>query len=332
MIWIRLDGNEKIGLGHLMRMTGLSEEFQRAGEGFRFLIRENKMLISELKASVFGFMIIPEEVSLEEEPVWINSKLSHKDILIVDLFEANRKYLSKLSEKFFRVLVDNLEDPTLPCDLYYHGGNYAKKYEEILKEEKRDAVLGTEYVILRSRFQTPVKKEINESAERLLITMGGADVLNLTEGVVETASDLFPSIDVVIGAAFSKTSDLKYDNVAVHKNVKDMYSLMESADLCVSAGGTTVYELAATGLPAITYIAAKNQISQNRVFHKEGTLLCLGNGRDFDKNELRETLLSLRDDPEKRRNMSEKGQEMVDGKGARRVREAIFSHYDEWRS
>ena len=45
----------------------------------------------------------------------------------------------------------------------------------------------------------------------------------------------------------------KDPRLQLHENVKDMASLMAGRDLAVSAAGTTLYELCAAGVPAVSF-------------------------------------------------------------------------------
>ncbi|NLV76359.1 MAG: UDP-2,4-diacetamido-2,4,6-trideoxy-beta-L-altropyranose hydrolase, partial [Tissierellia bacterium] len=52
----------------------------------------------------------------------------------------------------------------------------------------------------------------------------------------------------------------KYNNVKFYMNVKNMKNLMINNDLAISAGGNTLYELCACGIPTIAIIIADNQL------------------------------------------------------------------------
>ena len=47
--------------------------------------------------------------------------------------------------------------------------------------------------------------------------------------------------------------------MTVHSAPEDMRAIMATADLAVTAGGQTTYELAASGVPAVALCIAENQ-------------------------------------------------------------------------
>lgn len=334
MIYIRLEGDEdKIGLGHFIRMSGLAEEFQIRGEAFRFIIRESSALMYEFKRSAFGFVKIPDKVSVKDEPLWINENLNRNDILIVDYPEADAAYLSKIRDSIFVMLVDNLEAPSLSCNLYLHMGNYASKYREFLKNEGREALLSADYMILRTQFSDSDERRIGTNCDNLLVTMGNSDSLALTEPICEVASGLFDKVNVVVRKSFKTVPNLeRFSNVEVHRNVNNMHDLMHEADLGITTGGNTIYEFAAEGLPALVYVIDRMHAEQTRIFHKDGCLISMGHGSNFNPERLRETLTMLKNDSEKRRKMSEVGKKLVDGQGAARVATGLLEYYRQWRA
>ena len=104
---------------------------------------------------------------------------------------------------------------------------------------------------------------------------------------------------------------------------------MEEADLAVSAGGTTLYELAAMGVPTITYSFADNQLRNVYQFMEDDLMDYAGDGRE-EKNIVKETDISVEErilkfyhlydrDREMRKERSRRLQQMIDGKGAERI-------------
>ena len=95
------------------------------------------------------------------------------------------------------------------------------------------------------------------------------------------------------------------------------------ADIAVSAGGTTLYELAACQTPTIGYALADNQLENLRTFAEKGLLLSVGDIRkSFPCEELKEALQTMRD-ADVRKNFGQSMQKLVDGKGSRKFAEAL---------
>jgi spore coat polysaccharide biosynthesis predicted glycosyltransferase SpsG len=103
-----------------------------------------------------------------------------------------------------------------------------------------------------------------------------------------------------------------------------MHALMLKADLAVTGGGQTTYELAATGTPAVAICIAENQRVSLKGLAEAGTLEFVGDAVDDDLElKLKSALTGLGGDPKRRQTMSERGQRLVDGRGAERVAQEI---------
>ncbi len=117
---------------------------------------------------------------------------------------------------------------------------------------------------------------------------------------------------------------LRYPNLHIHKAVDDIETYMERADLAVSAGGTTLYELCAVGTPAISYSFADNQLENVRTFDKEGIIAYAGDARKQDAAfHIAAMLERYHTDAALRRERSERMQDLVDGTGAGRIAEVL---------
>ena len=81
-----------------------------------------------------------------------------------------------------------------------------------------------------------------------------------------------PRIDIIRGKILG--------NAVLHINEHNMSALMQKCDIAISAAGSTLYELCATGIPAITYTLADNQLIAAEQFDKQGIMLSAGDCRD----------------------------------------------------
>ena len=61
---------------------------------------------------------------------------------------------------------------------------------------------------------------------------------------------------------------------AGNKAKTDIEQFMMEADVVISAGGSTLYELCAVGVPTISYSIADNQLNNVRKFHEDGIIDC----------------------------------------------------------
>lgn len=128
----------------------------------------------------------------------------------------------------------------------------------------------------------------------------------------------------VVGALNPRIDSIKQletENIILHINETNISKLMTKCDLAVSAAGTTLYELCACGIPTITFTLADNQLIAASEFEKQEVMINSGDSRDNPIFPERVTacLKELAEDMHKRREYSEKMQNLVDGHGAETI-------------
>lgn len=128
---------------------------------------------------------------------------------------------------------------------------------------------------------------------------------------------------MVIGPVFCNAAEIAAvakdcPNVTLHHNpnIKD---LIDFCDISISAAGSTTYELAACGVPALLIVAADNQVWLAREAKRQGMAINLGWYYELDVTQLYSALDSLINNHVLREKMTARGQELIDGQGAQRV-------------
>jgi spore coat polysaccharide biosynthesis predicted glycosyltransferase SpsG len=212
-----------------------------------------------------------------------------------------------------------------------NGAIYAPKLEYDVPPDTH-LLLGSTYAILRKEFSQRIEREIEGAVAQVLITVGGSDSTGLTQQLIEWMLRQWENItlSVVVGPFFKDreailhTAARKPDLVRVHSNPSDMRKLMLAADLAITGGGQTTYELAATGTPAVAIATADHQLPNLLALAEAGSILYAGS---IDAADLRMKVIAttgqLIDDVGKRRKMSQMGLALVDGLGADRLADAI---------
>ena len=130
----------------------------------------------------------------------------------------------------------------------------------------------------------------------------------------------------------------KMDNVVLHENVADMRSLISSMDICVSAAGSTLYEICACGVPLITFSTADNQVPGATAFSSLGLAINIGDLREPESRTVMSGTLDpsaidrimraakvLAEDMNTRVMMAKKMQSIIDGRGAERQAHKLLS-------
>jgi spore coat polysaccharide biosynthesis predicted glycosyltransferase SpsG len=107
--------------------------------------------------------------------------------------------------------------------------------------------------------------------------------------------------------------------VKIERDVTDMPGLMAWADVAVSAGGGTVWELLFMGLPNLTVIAAENQRGSVERLGLCNATVNLGSRDDLNPDFISREVERLCRDRARRVEMLDGNRSLVDGGGIERV-------------
>jgi len=192
-------------------------------------------------------------------------------------------------------------------------------------------LFGLDYQILRPEFLDPGTRDYSGSPKSILVTIGGDDVLGIFPDLLSFFKDRFrkdhPDLDIffVVGPMFDKIKiDDKPRQFHILQNVKDMRSLIMKADICVSAGGQTIFELARCGIPSIVFWVAENQIPQLEAMANLNAVDYIGKAASFGwLDRLSSSLENLCSSEAKRKLLGAIGPSIIDGQAAMRISNEI---------
>ena len=134
-------------------------------------------------------------------------------------------------------------------------------------------------------------------------------------------------IDVVLGRASANISEVRAvaagSRTRIHVEPKSVAHLMAGADIGVGAAGMMSWERCCLGLPSLVAIVAENQRSNAMGLERAGAGMVVGDEGGIDSPALIDALRELSDEPARLARMAEAAAALCDGRGAKRVVEAL---------
>lgn len=329
--------NQTIATGHVMRCLSISEAARDEGADVVFILADDQA--EDLIHSKGFRTLILNSIwnDLEKELPDLLDLIAKEniEILLVDSYYVTENYLEALNRATSVAYIDDLNSFHYPVDTLIAYANYWKNmnYEENYPDTK--LLLGCDYVPLRKEFQNSPQKLIREKVENLLILTGGSDNFGISENILDHIPvEQYKKIDVICGRYFEQFDYLKIkysncQNVHLHKAVENIIDYMLDADVAISAGGTTLYELCATGTPTITYSFADNQLDNVIQFAEDGIMRYAGDIR-YDKvyKNIR-TMIGAYREQRYRKQISAQMKKLIDGQGAARVIKQLLIKVNE---
>lgn len=340
-ILIRADAGTRIGTGHIMRCLALAQAWRRSGGEATFVMAtESPVLERRLRDSGMDIRHINVALGSQEDVQQTLSLAKKIGVywLVVDGYHFDATYQQAIKGAGYRLLF---------IDDYGHADHY---YADIVLNQNISAddslytnrepytrlLLGTKYILLREEFLAwkDWQREVPEVARKILVTLGGGDPDNVTLKVINAINKLEMEgleIKVVIGpanphiASLKEVIDLSPFTFHLLSSIKNMPELMAWADMAVSAGGSTCWELAFIGVPAIIVVLAENQRRIAEELDQAGAAVNTGFYDAVEPAKIAEALKRLLFKGDKRAAMSNRARKLVDGKGKERIVEILSS-------
>ena len=339
-IVIRADASCEIGIGHIMRCLTLADELKQNNVKISFISREEDgNLIALINKRGYKVYSLPKGFESRNDAILTKGLLvDHNilpDLLIVDHYGIDIVWESTIRSVVRKIMViDDFSNRKHDCDLFLNQNyNLQNKSYNGLLPDKCIRLLGVKYTMLRPEFRK-IRENLQKNydiVKRVLVLMGGADNQNMTTKVLQAIKKLNLNnirVDVAVGAANkyykkikSLVSNIHY--AKCHYNVENISELMSKADLSIGAAGSTTWERCCMGLPSILIVIAENQVDIARNLGNDGIIVNLGWYKNVEQIDIKNQIENLLNNFSKRKNMSLKAMEIVDGRGVTRVTEKI---------
>ena len=337
MLYIRVDMNDIIGTGHVMRCLSIAEAAKQQGIDTIFVLADQNAE-SFLREKGYEVIVLNSDWKDMDSEIELLIKIivdRHVENLLIDSYQVTEIYLREIRNYTKVSYIDDLNSFVYPVDRVICYANYWSKfnYEETYSDFnlKTKFLLGCEYVPLRKEFQNCISKEISKRIKSVMILSGGTDRFHIIETLLESIHiESYDRIDVMCGRYNSNYEYLvgKYQDanqVHVYQGVDDLIEHMKAVDLVISAGGTTLYELCAVGTPTISYTLADNQLDNVKQFDDDGLIAYAGDIRwDNVCVNINDYIHGIYSNADERKKRSRNMQKLVDGYGAKRIVDTII--------
>lgn len=333
---IRCEYSEAIGYGHLMRCLALADEMKSQGFHVSMLSSEGRPDMRDGYVDAIQQWHTASEIlgSPEDADALVAlAKAIGASTLVLDFYDISASYPWALRRAGLHWLqFDGFADRPLWADWVVSMSPAADMERYLLqrRDEKTRLLLGPQYAILRPDFIACRRRGGDPgNAGRVLLSFGGGDDRGMTMfclSALMADPDWQGEVVAVVGRANPHAERIAAwigqhgeGRVHIHIDASDMAWLMAGCDMAVISGGMTSFEAAAMGLPSMMVCLADNQRANINAWSRLGVSVNLGDAGQLSEEDFVRDFSVLAGDKGRRSEMSRRGQEIVDGRGAERV-------------
>ncbi len=271
---IRADASPTMGTGHVMRCLALAQWAKKLKIPCSLMGRIQVPWVEDrLAKEGIDFFPILGKISMEESPEDLLQSLEaapQNSWIVFDGYHFTLDCQKAVRAAGHKLLVidDYAHLPEYSCDILLNQNIGAKglTYNGDIGQK----CLGLEFVLLRQEFiearKQAEKRLFPKTPQNILLSLGGGDFSKHLQKIAPFFN--FPEmqgLNLRIIAGAMNEGDIEQilkdcsANVKILHNVHDMPSLLLTTDLCISAGGSTCWELCCLGVPFLTVEVAENQ-------------------------------------------------------------------------
>lgn len=341
-VLVRVDAGPRVGLGHLQRCLSLAAALRQAGLECIFLTNRQPAVQARVARCGFSSRTVECATSWDgddQEETQALARAMQCRTVVVDSDDEGAPYLAALRDAgLFVCAIEDLAPHPFPCQVVVNGDAHAHELPYASSSSDTVFLLGPAYCMLREEFWNLRARPATRGTPRILVMLGGDDPHRLMPGLLRTLSGLSVAVagTVVIGPFFAHTDEVTRvaaslrTPMTVLRAPVSVCEVMQGADVAISAGGQTLYELARVGCPTIAIETAGNQAGQMQVLHEAGIIRAVGRAQDSQIVEaVAEATNDLLRDHDQRQRMSAAGRRFLDGQGALRVAKALVARHSE---
>ncbi len=325
---LKTDASQRSGLGHLRRCLPLAHALRTAGVRMSIWI-EGVDALTLVRAEGFAVAVV-EPAALPEA--------GEADLMIFDGYHYDAQLVAEACARATVVVaLEDLPEQCLPAHLVLNPGIETPLARERCHPDT-EFLVGPSYALVPAEFLNPFERTYAETITRVVLTVGGADSLEIMPWLMECARRALPGValDVIVGPFFTNRAEIervaqRLGNSSVWSTLSlaQLRELMLRADLAISAGGQTLYQLAACGTPTITLALFDNQLNQTKLLAQRGVIEWACDWQEpYMERRLAAAIAKL-SGASARRALGETAQRLIDGRGPTRAAAAIIKRLEQ---
>ena len=327
---IRADATPTMGAGHIMRCLALAQAWKRSKGDVVFVSAATVPLALErIRREGFEVELLRTEAGSREDATFTRAIVEARQTrwMAIDGYHFSADYVNAVQTNGSKVLlIDDVGRLSAVADVILNQNLHATAAMYPGRDRKTSLLLGTRFVMLRKEFiDGPEQaRQIPRIAAKILVTFGGGMQQTALNEMLRAVTVFGSEIEVaVVGCEPPRIREFECTaRITFLGMVEDMASVMAGADIALSAAGSTCWELCRLGVPSIVIDLADNQRLLGRELNSMGIAIHIPREKANAAN-LSHALRELIPDERRRREMSEKGMGLVDGKGSQRAVAAL---------
>ena len=316
---IRTDASVQIGMGHRVRCEVLAAAFAEQGAEVSFVVNDSCSDFAKTDDFVFS-----------NEGQW-HELARQADILVLDHYGYDASAINTLFllNPNLLVLDDNNNRGDFNCRWLLNP--LLMQYCSLVQFP----LTGSQYALLRTQF-SDWRQETNLVRDKLLLTFGGTDPLELTLPFIKSLFEKgFPSesLLIMVGSGVQNVKEIRtycrQHSIECHQGVTQVASLMARSRFAISAAGGTLFELACMGVPTHFIQVANNQANALEEHSELGwcsatdLVNCPPSERLTRLDQVADSVMQAWQTDLSSR--SQRARQLVDGRGAKRVVDSVLA-------
>lgn len=313
-IFIRTDASPDIGVGHLMRCLTAADWLIKSQFASDVTFLCNYNLPEELKTVIHekGFDSayiyntnsgsFNTESDADQSITYLQSKQAYW--LIIDHYQIDISWETKVRPYVKRILViDDLANRKHDCDVLLDQNispNLCYRYIDLVPRTCQ-LLLGPKYLLLRPAFYSVIPT-IKTKPKQVLVNFGGSDPTHEIEKVIQSIKKYgycFKNLHfhIVAGPANKRAGEIEklcesIDQIIYYKEAP-LEELLLQSDFAIGAGGISLWERCALGVPSAVIVVADNQAELANEAEGLGLIWNLGYHRDVNPESIAEFIQYL---------------------------------------
>jgi UDP-2,4-diacetamido-2,4,6-trideoxy-beta-L-altropyranose hydrolase len=323
--WIRTAAGAQIGFGHLRRCVTLAQMLEDYCTPLFLLDPEDCWSPEYLASQGMGFFSHGFENAWswlpEPTAILIDTRLSNGLSDLIAQARSRRIPVISIHDLGLNplpsdIIIDGSIAPALPQNPHPDSGYFR----------------GTDYMILDPVYRSLHRqsKSIHEKIRSICINLGGGDSGRFYSKILDGLKQWGHEIEVVGIPGFTSwgqeslaQKDWRPLNFRWEK--ENIEERLFHADLAITAGGIAAYEALCAGTPLLAISYDSFQQTTLTMLRDSEACVDLGPGDELNPADLAATLSNVESDVDKRRLLSLRGKQIVDGQGAERVARIVRS-------